>query len=255
MTVAANADRRSRLLALCHNLGREDRHLAILGEGNVSTRSDDGGLFIKASGHNLGALTLQGLVACRPAGLLALVDRGEASDDEIEAALYASRVDPHARKPSVETLFHAFLLGLPGVEWVGHTHSIAVNRILCSPRAREFAQRRMFPDEIVCCGEESVFLPYTDPGLRLAIGIREATDDFLRRYGAPPRVILLANHGIITLGATDSAVLAAMLMAQKAAEIWLGAAALGGPVYLAPEDVRRIAGRSDEHYRQRALNI
>ena len=229
--------------------------MAILGEGNISTRAVDGGLFIKASGHNLGCLNPEGLVACRGEGLLALMETGAATDDEVEAALMASRVDPHARKPSVETLFHAFLLGLPGVEWVGHTHSVAVNRILCSPRAREFAQCRMFPDEIVCCGQESVFLPYTDPGLKLAIGIREATTAFLNRHGVPPRVILLANHGIITLGATDSAVLAAMLMAQKAAEIWLGAAALGGPVYLAPDDVRRIAGRSDEHYRQRALNI
>lgn len=255
MSATANAERRAKLLALCHELGREDRHMAILGEGNASTRSVDGGLFIKASGHNLGRLKPEGLVDCRGEGLLALMNSGAAADDQIEAALMASRHDPAAPKPSVETLFHAWLLGLPGIEWVGHTHSVAVNRILCSPRAREFAERRMFPDEIVCCGEESVFIPYTDPGLKLAMSIRDATQSFMRRHPGPPRVILLANHGIITLGATDNAVLAAMLMAQKAAEIWLGAAALGGPEYLTPDDVRRIAGRSDEHYRQRALNI
>jgi rhamnose utilization protein RhaD (predicted bifunctional aldolase and dehydrogenase) len=229
--------------------------MAILGEGNVSTRSPDGGLLIKASGHNLATLTPDGVVACRDDGLLSLMNARGASDDQIEAALLASRQDPTAPKPSVETLFHAYLLGLPGIEWVGHTHCIAVNRILCSPRAREFAQRRMFPDEVVCCGEESVFIPYTDPGLKLAVAIRDQTQEFLKRRGIAPRVILLANHGIITLGTTDNAVLGAMLMAQKAATIWLGAATLGGPEYLTDTDVRRIAGRSDEHYRQRTLNI
>jgi hypothetical protein len=44
-------------------------------------------------------------------------------------------------------------------------------------------------------------------------------------------------------------------MAEKTAAIWIGAALLGGPKVLAPENVERIAGRSDEHYRQRALNL
>jgi ribulose-5-phosphate 4-epimerase/fuculose-1-phosphate aldolase len=68
-------------------------------------------------------------------------------------------------------------------------------------------------------------------------------------------VILLENHGIITLGRTPAAVLAAMLMAEKTAAIWVGAAMLGGPKFLSPQDVQRIAGRSDEHYRQKALNL
>ncbi len=46
-----------------------------------------------------------------------------------------------------------------------------------------------------------------------------------------------------------------MLMAQKAASIFLGASALGGPRFLSPEQVARIGGRPDEHYRQRALGL
>ena len=34
-----------------------------------------------------------------------------------------------------------------------------------------------------------------------------------------------------------------------------GAAALGGPIFLTPENVQRIAQRPDEHYRQRALKL
>jgi rhamnose utilization protein RhaD (predicted bifunctional aldolase and dehydrogenase) len=248
-------ERREALIELSHELGREDRRMAILGEGNVSTRAGEGGFLVKASGMNLGSLGPAGVVACRVEGLLALLDASESEDERVERALLAARLDPSSLKPSVEALFHAYLLSLSGVEWVGHTHPIAVNRILCSPRAAEFAQRRMFPDEIVCCGEESVFVPYTDPGLRLAAAIRAKTESFVHRYGQPPRVILLANHGVVALGATPSAVLGAMLMVQKAAEIWIGAAALGGPVFLDESEVRRIADRADELYRQRALNL
>ena len=98
-------------------------------------------------------------------------------------------------------------------------------------------------------------VPYTDPGLRLSQAIRDKTQQFMDGFGSPPRVILLQNHGLITLGNSPSAVKAAMLMAQKSAEIFVGAAAMGGPVFLTAEDVDRIANRIDEHYRQRALKL
>jgi rhamnose utilization protein RhaD (predicted bifunctional aldolase and dehydrogenase) len=119
-----------------------------------------------------------------------------------------------------------------------------------------FASRRIFPDEIVCCGVESVFVPYLDPGLKLAQGIRTAVRQYIKRLARPPRVILLENHGFIALGASPEAVLAATLMGVKAAEIFAGAAAVGGrPRFLSAAHVTRIAGRPDEHYRQKALGI
>jgi hypothetical protein len=51
------------------------------------------------------------------------------------------------------------------------------------------------------------------------------------------------------------AVLAAMLMAEKAAQIWLGAAALGGPKFMTQQHIRRIAGRPDEEVRRKALRM
>ena len=229
--------------------------MAILGEGNTSVGLSSETFLIKASGSSLGILREQDVVECKAGALLPLLDQGHLTDDEIEAALMASRVDPQSKKPSVEALFHAYFLSLANVEFVGHTHAIAVNQILCSPRASEFASQRIFPDDIVCCGSASVFVPYTDPGLPLAQVIRDRTNEFIDRYQQIPRVVLLENHGIITLGRTANAVLAAMLMAEKAAAIWVGAAMLGGPKFLSKENVARIAGRSDEHYRQRALNL
>ena len=248
---------RGRLLALSHELGREERKLAILGEGNTSARVGDDTFLVKASGANLATLSELGVTECRRDALVSLLDQRAMTDAVIDAALLASRVDAAARKPSVEAVFHAYLLTLPEVNFVGHTHPVAVNQVLCSKHARSFATRRLFPDEIVCCGEESVFVPYLDPGLKLARGIRAGVERHLRRWGRAPRVILLGNHGLIALGATPEAVLAATLMAAKGAEIFVGAAALSGgrPRGLTAAQVRRIAGRPDEHHRRKALGI
>jgi rhamnose utilization protein RhaD (predicted bifunctional aldolase and dehydrogenase) len=243
------------LLNLSHEIGREDRGLAILGEGNTSARLSDDTFLVKASGTCLGTLGEQDLVECRFPALLPLLERQNMTDAEIDAALLAARVNPAAKKPSVEAVFHAYLLSLPGVRFVGHCHATNVNRILCSPRARDFAEHRMFPDEIVCCGIASVFVPYTDPGLRLSHVIRQETEAFVKKHQRQPRVIVMQNHGITALGQTWQSIISALLMAEKAARIFAGAAALGGPVFFTPENVERIAGRPDEAYRQRALKI
>jgi rhamnose utilization protein RhaD (predicted bifunctional aldolase and dehydrogenase) len=248
-------EQRHALLELSHDLGAEHRHLAILGEGNTSMKLSDDTFLVKASGSTLGALGKADVVECRFEGLLSLLDKAEVTDEEIDEIILAARVDPEAKKPSVEALFHAWLLSLPSIGFVGHTHPVAVNAILCSPMAGQFATRRVFPDEIVCCGATSVLVPYTDPGLRLAQAIRDGTQQHLQRNGAPPRVILLQNHGIITLGPSAEAVKVAMYMAVKAAGIFLASLPLGGPVFLTEADVARIANRRDEHHRQKALGL
>ncbi len=243
------------LLDLSHQLAREERHLAILGEGNTSTRIDPDTFLVKASGASLATLESGGVTACRFDRLLPLLERKKMSDSEVDDALLASRTDSSAAKPSVEAVFHAWLLTLPGVNFAGHTHPVAVNAVLCSRLARTFARRRLFPDEIVCCGAESVLVPYTDPGLKLAQAIRTGTLRFIRRRGDTPRLILIENHGLIALGSSPQAVLAATLMADKAARILLGAAAAGAPRFLSPAQVAHIAGRPDEHHRRRMLKI
>jgi rhamnose utilization protein RhaD (predicted bifunctional aldolase and dehydrogenase) len=243
------------ILTLSHELGREERGLAILGEGNTSARVGDETFFVKASGTCLGTLKEEDAVECRFSALLPLLEQDGLTDQQIDDALLAARVDSKAKKPSVEAVFHAWLVSLPGIKFVGHVHAIGVNQILCSPRARDFAQHRIFPDEIVCCSTASVFVPYTDPGVKLAQVIRRETEAFIKKQQRQPRIILMQNHGVIALGATWQAVLTAMLMAEKAAKIFVGAAALGGPVFMTDAHVQRIAGRPDEAYRQRELKM
>ncbi|MGB8166141.1 MAG: class II aldolase/adducin family protein [Chthoniobacteraceae bacterium] len=253
--MSALEEKRRVLIELSHDLGAEHRHLAILGEGNTSARLSDETFLVKASGSSLGTLGEADVVECRFAPLLALMEKRNAGGEEIEEVLFGARVDSEAKKPSIEALFHAWLLSLPGVGFVGHTHPVAVNAILCSPQAEQFARHRIFPDEVVCCGTSSVFVPYADPGLKLSQSIARETLQWQEINGTTPRVILLKSHGIITLGASPAAVKAAMFMAVKAAQIFGGAVALGGPVVLTADQVSSIAGRPDEHHRQRALNL
>ncbi len=246
----------SPLLNLSHQLGREERRLAILGEGNTSMRHDAATFTVKASGSNLATLSAAGTATCRFDKLVPLLAADEMTDAAVDEALFAARVSSDAKKPSVEAIFHAYLLTLPGVNFVGHTHPITVNQVLCSNHAHTFATRRLFPDEIVCCGVESVLVPYTDPGLKLSQAIKTAVEAYINRLSRPPRIILLENHGLIALGMTPEAVLAGTLMAAKAAEIFVGAAAMSAvPRFLSPAQVERIAGRPDEHYRQKALGL
>ena len=250
-----SSDSLQSLLTLSHQLGGERLRMAILGEGNTSIRIDDETFAVKASGSNLASLTSADVTHCAFARLLPLLDKTSATDVEVDQALLAARLDTDAKKPSIEALFHAYLLTLPGVRCVGHVHAIAVNQILCSPRAREFAERRACPDEIVMCGVESVFVPYAEPGLGLSQAIRREVVAFVKRTGRDPKIILLQNHGIIAVGSSPKAVLGSLLMAEKAAEIFVGAATLGGPVFLTADQCERIAGRPDEHYRQKMLGM
>lgn len=243
------------LLTLSHQLGGDRLRMAILGEGNTSVRLDEDTFAVKASGSNLATLKAEDVTSCAFDRLLPLLDKTSATDLEVDQALLAARLDSAAKKPSIEALFHAYLLTLPGVRCVGHVHAIAVNQILCSPRAREFAEKRACPDEIVMCGVASVFVPYAEPGLGLSQAIRREVVAYVKRTGRDPKIILLQNHGIIAVGASPKAVLGSLLMAEKAAEIFVGAAALGGPVFLTSDQCERIAGRPDEHYRQKMLGM
>jgi rhamnose utilization protein RhaD (predicted bifunctional aldolase and dehydrogenase) len=243
----------ARLLELSREFGK--LQWTILGEGNTSGRIDDKIFVVKASGSSLATLTEIELTHCYFDKLLPLLDRQNVADQEIEDCLWASRTSENSLKPSVETFFHAYLLTLPGVKFVGHTHPISVNQILCSPIRHSFATERRFPDEVVCCGPVSLLLPYEDPGLALARRIRKEVQEFLREHKKLPKVILLANHGVITIGPSVDSVRVAMAMTVKAAEIFVGAHSLGGNVGMPSAEVVRIETRLDEEYRRKMLRL
>ncbi|MCL6518349.1 MAG: class II aldolase/adducin family protein [Armatimonadetes bacterium] len=242
------------LVSMSNRLGEEWRELVILGEGNTSARICDQTFFVKASGTNLRTITAEGFVEVKFEPVLEMLESRELSDDEIKERLAAAKVNRNYKlAPSVETVFHAYLLSIPGVNFVGHTHPVSVNGILCSKNWREVLQGRLFPDEIVCCGIAPVFIPYTDPGVALARKIREVVQEYVSRIGERPKAILMQNHGLIALGTTPKEVESVTMMWDKTAKILARTYHFGGPSYLTPEQVNRLATRPDEEQRKRLI--
>jgi rhamnose utilization protein RhaD (predicted bifunctional aldolase and dehydrogenase) len=249
------ADLLSDLVDLAQALAGPSRVYAILGEGNISARVDERCLLVKASGTSLATAAPASFVPVDVERVLRLVAEPPDGDAAQTAALQAAVLGDAAGRPSVETGLHTVLLGMTGARWVAHTHPAAVNAVLCSAQAEAVAGGALFPDQIVVCGAHPLFLPYIDPGFPLARALATALEGHMDRYGAPPRAVYLQNHGFVAAGHSAADVLAITDMAVKAAAILAGTFACGGPHYLPEAEVRRIAGRDDERYRQRMLGL
>lgn len=241
------------LIELSHELGREERQLAILGEGNVSADLGGGQFYVKASGCQLAGIDADGFSRARMQPILKALDGSEKSDGEVRKILEDSRTDKGARLPSVETFLHAICLSEGGARWVGHTHPVSVLKILCSAAGAKPFLQHIFPDAIVVCGRHLAVVPYVDPGIRLASALRGSLRDFIAKHGVPPKVILMVNHGPVLLGQTAREVLNLTLMLDKWAKILAGNYAAGGPRFLEEKHSDRIENRPDEHYRRRAI--
>lgn len=235
---------------LSREIGRDDRHLAILGEGNTSADAGDGTFWIKASGGNLATLDHSGLTRVKFDTIMAAIDDPSLDDTGVRDVLLASRADADAKLPSVETFMHAICLKEAGAKWIGHCHPVSVLQILCSKHGAAPFLQHIFPDEIVVCGRHLAVVPYIDPGIELARSVRASLDQFRKEHAGSPKVILLENHGPVALGATEREVLNILLMLDKWARILVGNFTLGGPQFLPDTISTRIDTRPDEHYRR-----
>lgn len=239
------------LYELTHTVGEPVREWVILGEGNTSLRSSETTFWIKASGQQMEHITPQGFVEVSFEPVLDLLDHPPATNSAMQAIIKGAMVDAASPlRPSIEVSFHAMLLAECQATCIVHTHPVAVNWIMCSHRAEQFAKNRLFPDEAVLCGPESVFVPYADPGLPLAIDMRQAVRDYMSQYQEAPKVILLGNHGLIAVGQTPTEALNITSMCVKAAKIFAGACSVGEPVFMSKADILHIYRRPDEIYRR-----
>ena len=211
--------KRHQLQQMTLSLGQAHNQYVIIGEGNTSTRIDDNTFYVKASGQQMQNISTEGFTAVKFAPILDLLDHPPATMTAQKQIMADARVDPaNDAMPSVEVSFHGMLLHECDVQYIGHTHPVAVNQILCSIHAESFAFKRIFPDEVVLCGPQSVFVPYADPGLPLAIMMRDKVRDYMQQFKEAPKVILLKNHGMIALGQTPNEILNITAMCVKAAQ-------------------------------------
>ncbi|MGA3170749.1 MAG: class II aldolase/adducin family protein [Chthoniobacteraceae bacterium] len=242
-----------RLVDLSHELGRPDRHLSIIAEGNVSAALGDGTFYVKASGGQMAIIDGNGFTRVKTKVIMDALDRPDKSDREVQEVLENSRIDPQAKLPSIETFLHAICLEEGGGKWVGHTHPVSVVGILSSKLGAEPFLQHVFPDSIVVCGRRVATVPYADPGIQLAVEFRRSLRAFIEQHGAPPKVILMENHGPVALGQSGQEVLNIMLMLDKWASVLHGTYAFGGPQFLDDSISDRIESRPDEHHRRRAI--
>ncbi len=239
------------LISMSHGLGKESRKLAMIGEGNTSALLDDGTYFLKASGTELGTIDETGFVQLNLETILKLLEKGDISEDELKVLFNEAKVDPsQVRRPSVEALMHAVCLMYEDVNFVGHTHPTHINKLTCATSYPQNLMGRMYPDEIVLLGIDSVFVPYVDPGIPMAIKMKELIDSYISEYGTVPKCMYIQNHGFVALGKTAQEVVNITLTASKAAEVRLGAIIAGGINLLDEQTIRHIMGRPDEKYRQ-----
>lgn len=243
----------SELIELSHELGREERQLAILGEGNLSADNGDGTFWVKASGSNMGTITRQGFSQVRFDVIMNLIEMENPTEEIIMSGLRESLVDTQMKQPSIETFLHAICLQETPAKFIAHTHPTSVLSILCSTAGVDPFLSHIFPEPVPICGIAPAVVPYVDPGFTLAKAVHDSLTNFETQYGKKPKTMLMVNHGLVALGNTAQEALNITLIADKWARILLGTNNFGGPNYLTQQQVNRFNERLDEKLRQEQL--
>ena len=226
------------LLSLAHWAGNHPSRLVLGCEGAVAATLPGGTSFaVSATRVRLKQLAAENLVEFDLAKARALISQEEATPEQIAAA----QTDLASPAPSADALAFADLFAFEDIHFALHTQPIPVNQVICSPRARQFSDRRNLPEEILVCGQASVLVPFMPPGLPLAKEMRRKIALWRDRFKtAVPKLILIQNHGMIALGKTAEEVQLITEMSVKYAEIFIGAAMMGGPEFLKPNYVTQI---------------
>jgi len=236
------------LLALTRSLGRPERDLVILAEGNTSQLLGDGRLVVKASGSGMRDATAEDFVVVDLPPLVELLTAPTATQDDLTAALDAGEVDGRRRRGSIETLVHVAVHAVAGSTsvgtFVGHTHPTAMIGLLASVHAEEAFDYAAYSDEAVVIGRP-LYVPYASPGIELGVLFHTRLQAYVDRHGALPQLVTLGNHGIVAIAPTAEGVDAISDMAVKAAQVRTAAYAIGGVVPLSSDSLEKFFGRTD----------
>ena len=240
------------LLALTRDLGRPERDLVILAEGNTSQRLPDGRIVVKSSGVYMSAATRDDFVVTDVDPLVALIEDPAATQEDLTAALDAGVHDGARRRGSIETLVHVAVQAVQPVPYVAHTHPTAVLGLLASIHAESAFAQWVYSDEAVVIGVP-LFVPYAEPGIALGRVFLDRLRAYHAERGELPSVVLLANHGIVAIGGSPEAVEAITLMTVKGARTRVQALSIGGVTGLGEDAVSHYFERTDMAERRKNL--
>jgi rhamnulose-1-phosphate aldolase/alcohol dehydrogenase len=191
MSTAAGIDARTELEALVQRSRRlgADTGLVVHGGGNTSSKTvehDHLGrirdvLRIKGSGTDLRTIAADGFPGLYLDELLPLRARGAMTDEEMVDHLARCMLDPGARRPSIETLLHAFL----PARHVDHVHADAIVTLTNTRDGERHVREAL--------GTGVAYVPYVRPGFALS----KLVADLAERDA-----VVLAHHGLVTWGET-----------------------------------------------------
>lgn len=138
------------------------------------------------SGGNLSLLDEDGSMWITPGG----VDKGSLTRDDIVRVFPDGTIDGR-HKPSSEYPFHrAIYQARPDVQAIVHAHPPT---LVSFSAVRRPVQTRVVPNAYLICGECPV-VPYALPGSA------ELGEKIARQFAAGSQVVLLENHGTVTVG-------------------------------------------------------
>jgi rhamnose utilization protein RhaD (predicted bifunctional aldolase and dehydrogenase) len=232
------------LLGLTRSLGRPERDLVILAEGNTSQLLEDGRLAVKASGSRMRDATAEDFVVVDLPPLVDLLASPTATQDDLTTALDAGEVGGRRRRGSIETLVHVAVQAVAPSTFVGHTHPTAMIGLLASVHAESAFDYAAYSDEAVVIGRP-LYVPYASPGIDLGRLFHARLREYVDRHGALPQLVTLGNHGIVAIAPTAEGVDGISDMAVKAAQVRTAAYAIGGVVPLSSESLDTFFARTD----------
>lgn len=187
-------DELAELVERSRQLGR-DRALVIFGGGNTSVKTtvrDHFGrdvriMWVKGSGSDLVAATAGDFPALRLDDLLPLRDLDELDDDEMIDLVSRALLDPGAKRPSIETLLHAFL----PFRHIDHVHADAICALTNHAEGRRTTREAL--------GDGFAYVDWKRSGFELSKLVGDLADH---------EGVVLAQHGLITWADTSADCLA-----------------------------------------------
>jgi L-fuculose-phosphate aldolase len=158
--------------------------------------------------------------------------KGElAAADLVELDLVGRVVAGAGSTPSTEWRLHAELYrARPDAAAVCHAHPACATAFAC---ARRELPTSLLPEAVLVLGGAVPLVPYATPG----------TDELaaaLRRRAPGHDALLLANHGVVTIGANLVEAYRRLETVERLAEVALGAERLGGGVRLTARQVAEL---------------
>jgi len=189
------------------------------------------------SGGNLSLCSrAEGLVAIKPSG----VDYFEIRPEDVVVMTMDGQIVEGKLKPSSEYRFHlALLQGREDINAVVHTHQVYATTIACLNWELPAVHYL-----VGFSGSKVPLAPYA------TFGTQELSDNIVRSIGSY-NACLMANHGIVTVGASLAQAFVTAEALELVARLYYQAKCIGQPVILPDEEMAAVVDKFKTYGQQK----